>query len=52
MGKLLGCVGIAILGFVAGHVYGQKVFTTLQDLTDKNHKPKEETKDEKPEEDA
>ena len=51
MGKLLGCLGIAILGFVAGHVYGEKVFTKLQELTDEN-KVNKENKNEEHKEDA
>ena len=33
MGKFFGCLGIAILGFVAGHIYGKPVFDKLNELT-------------------
>lgn len=41
MGKFLGCVGIAIMGFVAGHIYGDRVFEKLNELADDNKVNKE-----------
>lgn len=40
MGKFLGCVGIAIMGFVAGHIYGDRVFKKLDELVKENKNDK------------
>ena len=50
MGKFLGCVGIAIMGFVAGHIYVDRVFEKLNELADDN-KVNKESKDEADEND-
>lgn len=50
MGKFLGCVGIAIMGFVAGHIYGDRVFKKLDELV-KENKVNKESKDEADEND-
>ena len=44
MGKIMDCIGIAILGFVAGHIYGDQVFFGLADLEKKLKTKKEAEK--------